>query len=121
MSWNENRRGEIPGDRDVVQVYECYSKSKGEKMVKYKKGPVNEKWKAKLVEDPIERKRIKGPGNPLNNEEYDDGVVDVVATSSRNSCVSKISMSYSIKSIDYMLNVDYKMPYYKATCLKANS
>uniref|UniRef100_A0A914EQA5 Uncharacterized protein n=1 Tax=Acrobeloides nanus TaxID=290746 RepID=A0A914EQA5_9BILA len=29
--------------------------------------------------DTIERKRIQGPGNPLNNEEYDDGVVDVVA------------------------------------------
>uniref|UniRef100_A0A914EEH8 Uncharacterized protein n=1 Tax=Acrobeloides nanus TaxID=290746 RepID=A0A914EEH8_9BILA len=79
LSWNENRRAEILGDRDVVQVYECYSKSKGEKMVKYKKGPMNEKWKAKLVEDTIERKRIQGPGNPLNNEEYDDGVVDVVA------------------------------------------
>uniref|UniRef100_A0A914BW73 Uncharacterized protein n=1 Tax=Acrobeloides nanus TaxID=290746 RepID=A0A914BW73_9BILA len=31
------------------------------------------------VEDTIERKRIKGPRNPLNNEEYDDGVVNVVA------------------------------------------
>jgi hypothetical protein len=29
--------------------------------------------------DTIERKRIQGPGNPINNEEYDDGVVDVVA------------------------------------------
>uniref|UniRef100_A0A914CR42 Transposase n=1 Tax=Acrobeloides nanus TaxID=290746 RepID=A0A914CR42_9BILA len=51
MSWNENRLAEIRGERTVVQVYEFYSKAKGEKTVKYKKGPVSEKWKRKIVED----------------------------------------------------------------------
>uniref|UniRef100_A0A914DSM8 Uncharacterized protein n=1 Tax=Acrobeloides nanus TaxID=290746 RepID=A0A914DSM8_9BILA len=88
----------------MVQVYECYSKSKGEKMVKYKKGPVNEKWKVKLVEDKIKRKRIQGRGNPLNNEEYDDEVVDVVADQFEEllcfeKLISNKNMSYSIKSI----------------------
>uniref|UniRef100_A0A914CCQ5 Uncharacterized protein n=1 Tax=Acrobeloides nanus TaxID=290746 RepID=A0A914CCQ5_9BILA len=52
---------------------------KGEKTVRYKKGAVSEKWKRKIVEDAIERKRTQGPGDPISLEENDDGIADVLA------------------------------------------
>uniref|UniRef100_A0A914DB52 Uncharacterized protein n=1 Tax=Acrobeloides nanus TaxID=290746 RepID=A0A914DB52_9BILA len=40
--------------------------------IKYKKGPVVDKWKAKIVEAAIERKRNFGPGQPLFNQEQEN-------------------------------------------------
>ena len=34
LAFNENRLAEIKGDRRISEVYECFSKSKGEKVTK---------------------------------------------------------------------------------------
>jgi hypothetical protein len=57
MTFNENNKAEFHGERRVSEVYQCYSKAKGENVTKFKKGPVNETWKRSLVEETIEHKR----------------------------------------------------------------
>uniref|UniRef100_A0A914EJU4 Uncharacterized protein n=1 Tax=Acrobeloides nanus TaxID=290746 RepID=A0A914EJU4_9BILA len=57
MAYNDNRMAEVRGDRNISVVYQSFSKAKGEKVVKYKKGPPSEEWKKDLVDKSVERKR----------------------------------------------------------------
>jgi hypothetical protein len=41
------------------------------KITKIKKTPSNEAWKRRIVEETIERKRLQGPGDPLEIEPND--------------------------------------------------
>ena len=43
LAFNENRLAEIKGDRRISEVYECFSKSKGEEVTKIKKGPISDR------------------------------------------------------------------------------
>uniref|UniRef100_A0A914DJP9 Uncharacterized protein n=1 Tax=Acrobeloides nanus TaxID=290746 RepID=A0A914DJP9_9BILA len=76
MVYNENRMAEVRGDRNISVVYESFSKTKGEKVVKYKKGPPSEGWKKDLVDKSVERKRQQGKGNPIEEDknEYDENI-----------------------------------------------
>ena len=56
LAFNENRLAEIKGDQRISEVYECFSKSKGEKVTKIKKGPVSDGWKKEIVEEYLEGK-----------------------------------------------------------------
>jgi hypothetical protein len=44
-----------------------FSKSKGEKVTKVKKSPIIDEWKINIVKEVIERKRIQGPGDPVDD------------------------------------------------------
>jgi hypothetical protein len=71
IAFNENILAKLRGERRVSDVYECFSKAKGKKVTKIKKGSVNEEWKRRLVEESIDRKRRQGPGDPMNKETED--------------------------------------------------
>src|SRR3569623_889562 len=53
LAFNEYRLTEIKGDRRISEVYECFSKSKGEEVTKIKKGQINDGWK-KIVEESLD-------------------------------------------------------------------
>lgn len=72
LAFNENRLAELVGKRTVQQVYECYSKVTGERRQKIKKGPSEEGWKAKIVNDTLDRQQDVGVGQPLTNEDLVD-------------------------------------------------
>ena len=79
MSYNENRKAEMRGDRRVSVMYQCFSKAKGEKVVKAKKSPPSEEWKKDIVQNAIVWKQEHGPGNPQetdNEEEELDFIID---------------------------------------------
>lgn len=77
LAFNENREAELQGKRTVKEVYQCYSKTTGEKKWKYKKGPTEERWKAELVNIAITKKQDFVPGEPteaLSDDDLNDGV-----------------------------------------------
>lgn len=76
LAFNELRLAELRGDRRVSEEYQCFSKSKGEMTTKCKKSPIDEVWKKNIVKDAIEKKRIQGPNDPVDNdaETFDDDV-----------------------------------------------
>ena len=71
MAYNEIRLEEMRGERRVSQIYQSYSKAKGEKVTKIKNIPANEDWKKDIVNKSIKRKQEHGPGNP--QESKDEG------------------------------------------------
>lgn len=79
LSWNENKNAESRGNRKVSEVYECFSKSRDEKVTKVKKNPICEDWKQAIVDDSIERKRQHGPGIPFEGVQNDlDEGIDII-------------------------------------------
>uniref|UniRef100_A0A914CPB1 Uncharacterized protein n=1 Tax=Acrobeloides nanus TaxID=290746 RepID=A0A914CPB1_9BILA len=76
LAFNENRLAEMRGDRRISEVYECFSKSKGEKVTKIKKGPIRDGWKKEIVEESLERKRRQGPREQVKLVQNED--LDVV-------------------------------------------
>uniref|UniRef100_A0A914DJX8 Uncharacterized protein n=2 Tax=Acrobeloides nanus TaxID=290746 RepID=A0A914DJX8_9BILA len=82
IDFNEMRQAELRGDRRISEIYECFSKSKGEKVTKVKKSPISDEWKINIVKEVIERKRIQGPGDPVHDghdgQEESDEELDLV-------------------------------------------
>lgn len=80
LAFNANRIAEQEGKRTIREIYEYHSKATGENRQKIKMGPPAEAWKAKIVEDTIERKRLFGSGHPMADEEIendqDDALLD---------------------------------------------
>ena len=66
MAYNENRDAEMRGDRRVSVVYQSFSKSKGERVIKTKKNPADKGWKREIVDKSIEKKREFGKGYPVD-------------------------------------------------------
>ena len=64
---------EMRGDKRVSVVYQSFSKAKGERVTKFKKGPASEQWKKEIVRSAIDFKQQHGSGHPKdeNHEEID--------------------------------------------------
>lgn len=72
LAFNRIRQAELCGERKISEVYEAFSKAKGEKITKIKKAPINEDWKRNIVAEVIERKRNQGTFDPTNEPEDSD-------------------------------------------------
>jgi hypothetical protein len=68
LAYDENRMAEMRGEKRVTVVYQSFSKSKGEKVTKKKKGQASEEWKRRIVDKAIERKQDQGAGDLQENE-----------------------------------------------------
>jgi len=78
ITYNENRKAEMRGERGAVERYEFYSKARGGIRTKIKKGPVVDEWKKEIVERSIELRQM-GPGQAIVNEDdMDDGILEIV-------------------------------------------
>lgn len=67
ISYNENVRAELRGERYVVYEYRCYSRSKGEYTIKRKKQPAVCTWQPKIVDLAVEICR-----NGMDEPEFDE-------------------------------------------------
>ena len=71
---------ETRGERVFTGMYDYFSKAKGEKVSKFKKGPVNERWKALIVDSALKRKEKHGAGNPTDIEQDEQNEdTDIIA------------------------------------------
>lgn len=83
IAFNVNREAELHGRRSITEAYQCISKRSGEKRWKYKKGPIEEKWKSEIVNQTFEKKRLQGAYDPKETltdeelEEQEDILIDL--------------------------------------------
>jgi hypothetical protein len=99
MTYNENRGAEMRSDRRVSVVYQSFSKSRGEKVIKMKKRPANEDWKKDIVDKSLERKQI-GMRNPVGRDQDDiDEDLDIVIGPNQAGCPSALKFLHKLERL----------------------
>uniref|UniRef100_A0A914EEF0 Uncharacterized protein n=1 Tax=Acrobeloides nanus TaxID=290746 RepID=A0A914EEF0_9BILA len=77
IAWNQIQDAEMSGEREVVGQSKIHSKARGTTRTKVLKTPGPDRWKKKLVDDAMDKKRLYGSGLPIEDVELEK-VVDEV-------------------------------------------